>query len=78
MAEIMSPEQIKQLRIEVFRKLLLVVLDVSAGSAISIFGLIVGGPIMGATGLLLGSPSMRQGAHDLHDALEVVKKLRNI
>lgn len=77
MAEVLSPEQVTQLRIEVARKLLLAGLDVTAGGAIPILALIVGGPIMGATGLFLAAPPIRKGAEDLHDALEAIKKLRN-
>lgn len=78
MAEIINLDIQAQLKKEAITKFLLTGLDVLTGGTVSILGLIVGAPIMGATGLLIGWPSVRQGAEDLHDGLEAIKKLRNL
>lgn len=75
MVETTNTEIRRQLINVAVSRFLLTSLDVLAGGVLSAFGLIIGSPIMGATGLLLGLPSVRQGAKDLHDGLEAIKKL---
>lgn len=65
-------ERLKQ---EAAKKLLLAGCDVVLGGFLSTAGLIIGAPIMGATGAALGLPSVKKGAEDLHDGLMSIREL---
>ncbi|GEM_PF-5547659 len=68
----------EQLKREAIKKLLLAGCDVLAGGFMSTAGLIIGAPIMGATGILLGGFGVQRGAEDLHDGLKAIEKYRNL
>jgi hypothetical protein len=78
MSEIQRPNVREQLIREATKKLLLAGADVLAGGFMSAAGLIYGAPLMGATGLLLGGPSVRKGAEDLHEGIEAIRKYQSI
>lgn len=78
MTETLNPDSQALLKKEAIVKFLLTGSEVLAGGVVATLGLIIGAPIMGATGLLLGLSFVRQGAEDLHEGLEAMKKLRNL
>jgi len=63
---------------EVAKNVVLTGTDVLAGCFMSTVGLIIGAPIMGGAGILIGTPAFRQGATDLHNAAVALKKYREL